>query len=96
LRFVGTSALPNSEGRVLQTEAFTTADGAFKANAYPNRAGLPVGTYTVLVSWPVVPLDDDPKNEVDRLKGRYSQANKPAFTVEIKPGDNQLPPFELK
>lgn len=96
VRFVGKSPLPDSNGRVLQTDMFTTADGSFQANAYPDRPGLPAGTYAVLISWPVTPLEDDQNNEVDQLKGRYSQSKKPAFSVEIKPGDNQLPSFELK
>ena len=31
----------------------------------------------------------------DRLKGRYSQPEKPLLTAEVKPGTNNLPPFEL-
>lgn len=96
VRFVGTSELPNSGGRVLQADAFTTADGSFQARAYPDRPGLPAGAYAVLLSWPVVPLEDNPADETDRLQGRYSQGKKPAFTVEVKPGTNTLPPFDVK
>ena len=31
----------------------------------------------------------------DRLKGRYSQPEKPLLTAEVKPETNHLPPFEL-
>jgi hypothetical protein len=96
VRFVGKSPLPNGGGRVLQVDAFTTPDGSFRADAYPDRTGLPAGEYVVLLSWPVTPLEDDPGNEVDQLKGRYSQRTKPSFAVEVKPGDNKLPTFELK
>ena len=31
----------------------------------------------------------------DRLKGRYFNVSKPLLQAEVKPGPNQLAPFEL-
>jgi hypothetical protein len=31
----------------------------------------------------------------DRLRGRYSHPDNPVFTVEVKPEDNRIAPFEL-
>jgi len=49
----------------------------------------------VLVQWPEV-VTDDPAAGGDRLRGRYADRQKPAFTVEVKAGENALPPFEVR
>jgi hypothetical protein len=34
--------------------------------------------------------------DVDRLKGAYSNPATSKFSVEVKPGSNQLEPFDLQ
>ena len=73
--------------------------------------GAPAGKYKVLVSWipaagsPGAKLlgarkkkngyDPNDFSPSDPFGGRYSNPGKPAFTAEIKPGENDLS-FELK
>jgi hypothetical protein len=38
----------------------------------------------------------DPRSDSDRLKFRYFNLEKPLLFAEVKTGDNQLDPFELK
>jgi hypothetical protein len=69
------------------------------------------GSYSVLVEWRdgkangVVPVKGKGQTNLvkrtrihagpDRLQGRYFDASKPLLKAEVKPGTNQLEPFEL-
>jgi hypothetical protein len=48
---------------------------------------------------PVVPVGElrrDPKSVTDRLKFRYFNLQNPLLAAEVRPGTNQLDPFDLK
>ncbi len=67
----------------------TGADGTFQLISVTPNDGAPAANYKVLVQWPA-------SNGEDRLRGRYMNLEKTPFKVEIKPGTNDLPPFEVK
>jgi hypothetical protein len=83
------------DGPCLETEFLTDPSGNFAATTYKPGDGLPPGRYAVLVQWPEV-VTDDPAAGGDRLRGRYYDRQKPAFTVEVKAESNNLAPFDVK
>lgn len=88
-------AQDRTDGPALDVEFFTDLSGNFAATTYKPGDGLPPGRYAVLLQWPEV-VTDDPATSGDRFRGRYSDRNRPAFTVEVKAGSNALPPFDVK
>jgi len=78
---------------------FTDAEGKFQLISINPNDGAPPAHYKVLIQWP-----GGPKNAMgglagsgpDQLQGRYMNLEKTPFSVEIKPGSNDLPPFEVK
>ena len=83
-------------------------NGDFTLFTDKESKGAPPGKYYVFVRWP----DDaapDPKTgklgkrgrgkkkvPEDFLQGRYCDHKKPKFRADIKPGKNDLPPFEVE
>ena len=68
-------------------------DGAFALNTHPHGAGAPAGEYTVLVTWLVDgPGGGDGKNKVP---ARYADPTQSGLRATVKPGPNQLEPFQL-
>lgn len=86
-------------------------DGSFSLNSDNLGYGALPGTYAVLVEWRdgsgdgTVAVKARSKVKLvkrsrvrsgpDRVKGRYFNISKPLLHAEVKPGSNQLPPFEL-
>jgi hypothetical protein len=74
-------------------------DGTFKV-ACAAGDGAPPGDYVVLIEWKEgagkVKGRSPGLNAPDRFKGRYLDPNKSQLRAEVKPTNNQLPPFELK
>ena len=86
-------------------------DGSFSLYSDGLGSGALPGTYTVLIEWKdlggngVVPVKSKGNSNLvkrsrvrsgpDRLKGRYLDISKPLLQAEVKPGPNQLTPFEL-
>jgi hypothetical protein len=86
-------------------------DGSFSLNSDNLGYGALPGTYSVLVEWRdgsgdgTVAVKTKGKVKLvkrsrvrsgpDRVKGRYFDISKPLLHAEVKPGSNQLPPFEL-
>jgi hypothetical protein len=86
-------------------------DGSFTLDSDNVGYGALPGTYSVLVEWRdasgdgMVPVKTKGKVKLvkrsrvrsgpDRVKGRYFDIGKPLLHAEVKPGSNQLPPFEL-
>ena len=86
-------------------------DGSFSLYSDGLGSGALPGTYTVLVEWRdgtgngVVPVKGKGQAKLvkrsrmrsgpDRLKGRYLDVSKPLLRAEVKPGPNELTPFEL-
>jgi outer membrane autotransporter protein len=95
------------EGGNLQSvppTAVVAADGTFTL-ATGDKAGAPAGSYVVTVTWAdtskklteqQVMMGANPYDGPDRLKGRYASPQQSLLRAEVKPGENRLPPFELK
>jgi hypothetical protein len=73
-------------------------DGTFTL-AGPSGSGAAPGDYVVLLEWKEGAGKARGRSPglkaPDRFKGRYLNPNKPLLQAEVKPGRNQLPPFEL-
>jgi hypothetical protein len=88
--------------------ALTDAEGHFEVKPDKAKRTLSPGSYTVLIrkyaqkdgkpippeNRPLVILGSPTVRNI--LPERYSSEKSPVLTAEIKPGDNALPPFELK
>jgi hypothetical protein len=82
-------------------------DGTFELRGREDNQVKP-GRYIVVISRNVKKDGTLPTKEDDQmalavpgalrntLPARYSDRNDPPFTVEVKAGDNQVPPFEVK
>jgi len=79
----------------------TGEDGTFTLTT-GEREGAAAGEYAVTAIWseeaPKVKgrISTAPPDNRDRLQGAYANAATPPFKVEIKGGENALPPFQLK
>jgi hypothetical protein len=83
----------------LRPYGVTDAEGKFQLISINPNDGAPAAHYKVLIQWPSgasSPETGVRGGGVDRLQGRYMNLDKTPFTVEIKPGTNDLPPFEVK
>jgi hypothetical protein len=73
-------------------------DGSFGVGVLRKDDGAPAGEYAVTIIWP---KDQEPGKETedtppDRLKNRYNNVQKPAWTIHVVSGDNTLEPFEIQ
>jgi len=80
--------------------ATTDAEGKFQLSSYGGPDGAPAGEYnvTVFMQGAMPEEGEDPESvaqEPDRLGARYADPETSGLSATIKPGDNQLPPFEL-
>lgn len=75
-------------------------DGTFELNTFGGSDGAPAGQYKVLMTWPAQTKgpsrDGTVQMGADRLQGRYNDLEKSPFTVEVKSGTNDVPPFDVK
>jgi hypothetical protein len=95
VRVTAVSAGPSPEaGREFET--ITDEKGEYRFGTNTATDGLPPGRYAVRVTWPDVVRRSDPENEIDKLRGRFNNPKKPAFTIEVKETTNTIPPFDLK
>ena len=95
------------EGANLETippTAIVGPDGTFTL-ATGDKSGAPAGKYAVTVTWPdtskkpteiQVMIGANPYDGPDQLKGRYATPQRSPLRAEVKSGDNQLEPFDLK
>jgi hypothetical protein len=90
------SGAPEETSLPVSCTTLTDEQGEFTCPTYLTLNGLPTGKYIVLFTWPDTPSLEPIDNETDRLSGKYSQQSNPQFAVVIKPGENKLPPFDLK
>lgn len=78
----------------LRPTGVTGEDGAFQLGTYEKADGAPAGRYKVTLFLP-----DEPPNGSnspnDLLGGRYLNAGRSAFEVNIAEGENRLTPFEV-
>ena len=81
--------------------SITGPDGKFQLTSIEKGDGAPAGQYKVLMQWTAPPSGGDTRDGgvttgPDRLRGRYMNLEKSQFTVDVKSGTNDVPPFELK
>ncbi len=88
------------EVQKLRPFGITEIDGKFQLTSDQKGDGAPAGQYKVLMQWPAQSAGPSRDGGVqmgpDRLQGRYMNLEKCQFTVEVKTGTNDVPPFELK
>ena len=77
--------------------AVSEPDGTFRPSTNLSHDGAPAGDYALTVVWRKYRTvqGEDVAGE-DQLSGRYSLPGKSGLKVTIHPGDNVLPPLELK
>ncbi|MCS7269680.1 MAG: carboxypeptidase-like regulatory domain-containing protein [Gemmataceae bacterium] len=93
----------SNDPRVERPLGFTQEDGTFTVST-AQKPGAPAGQYvvTVICSRPVKVegkgklFSTGGDETVDILGGTYANPNSSKITVEVKPGNNQLPPLELQ
>ncbi len=92
------------QGADLQTlppTGLTNDDGTFTLST-GDKAGAPAGEYivTIICSEEVAPkkgeISTGPPETQDKLNGVYANRDSSKIVVTVKPGDNQLEPFDLK
>jgi hypothetical protein len=78
-------------------------DGTFTLSTQRPGDGAAAGEYLVTVVWPEEARPakptfntEPPPDPPDRLKGHYADRAKSGLSAVVNPGNNQLPPFEVK
>jgi hypothetical protein len=85
------------DGTKIQPMAIVAADGTFQPTTYAEGDGLPVGEYTVTVTWPEIKMDiGEEVQGPDRLHRVYDKPERPVAQVVIQEGPNEIPPIRLK
>lgn len=92
---------PDVNPKVPSPMATTTADGSFILHTYEPDDGAPAGDYLVAISTAPTATKSGPslkevERPIDHLKGRYADPKTSGLKATIKPGSNELPPFDLK
>lgn len=100
LLFFPADAASDAAGKGPVTKGSVAPDGAlFVQTIVPQGTGegAPPGQYAVTVSWkkPLRPDDRDTDFGPELLPKRYQDRKNSGLNVEIKPGKNDLQPFEL-
>jgi hypothetical protein len=79
--------------------AITDDNGEYWVSTYDSEDGAPLGEYKVTAKWPKGEGLNVNSDSPDRLKGRYSDANKPLLTFTVKEAKrsqpNEVPLLEL-
>ena len=73
--------------------AKTDANGEYQMTTRLLADGAPEGEYIATFFWPSA---EDVEEPTDRLQGRYSRPEKSKNRVAVKPGVNEIPPFDLR
>jgi len=75
-------------------------DGSFVLGTFTKTDGVPAGSYIVTVLWLEAPVavgpDDDDMIPENKLPAKYGNPRTSEFKVEIREGQNILPPIQLK
>jgi hypothetical protein len=75
-------------------QAWTDESGRFVLSTYDVQDGAPAGDYQVVVEWPAYRRG---KNiGPDQLGGKYAKPETSQLTAHVEPGNNELPPFDLR
>ncbi len=78
----------------LAPHATVEPDGSFRLTTYRTGDGAPEGRYALTVTWQGAPRRGHEEGP-DRLRGRYANPLRPARTVEVAAGDNDLGTVQL-
>jgi hypothetical protein len=90
----------NSDPQAIDPVGIVAVDGSFTLSSRAPGDGAPAGDYFVLVIWPDKSAQGrglavkQPSH--DRLRGVYSNPDKPLLQARVAAGDNELPAFELR
>ena len=90
---------PTDAADTMTPKPTATADesGSLTVTTYVTGDGAPAGEYKVGIEWPkIVNNFGRMQPSGDQLNGKFKDAATSKWTVKIQPGDNPLPPFELK
>lgn len=73
------------------------ADGVFRISSRGAFDGVPAGRYSVTIFYLSPEKKADGQNAgPDLLKGKYADAKTTPLQIEVKAGENELPPFRLE
>jgi hypothetical protein len=75
-------------------QGVTDEDGRFVLSTYGVGDGAPAGDYRVVVEWPAYRRGRNVGP--DQLAGKFAKQESSGLKAQIKEGNNELPPFELK
>ncbi|MBI1832192.1 MAG: hypothetical protein HYR84_12175 [Planctomycetes bacterium] len=75
--------------------ATTEKDGTFVLTTYEPGDGIPVGQYAVTMLWTLRDATNKERSGPDKFGGRFANPQKPAWTVTIREGENDLPTFTV-
>jgi len=94
--------------RAVRPNGEVDAEGNFRLSSFGRDDGAPAGDYLIAVTWAAPPKpaaagkvtglggEGEAKETADRLGSRYANPNSSGLTATVKPGENQIPPIELK
>jgi hypothetical protein len=71
-------------------------DGSLVVGTYAKDDGAPPGEYAVTVQWFRKNKRDDEGTGSNALPTKYGDAKTSGLTVRVKPGEDRIPPIELK
>ncbi|AWM39956.1 hypothetical protein GobsT_16480 [Gemmata obscuriglobus] len=90
--------VPVAAGRGSPASGVAGSDGTFRLTTVTKDDGAKEGEYAVTITWPDPQRanGDGTGEAADRLRGAYRDPAKPFCRVTVRPGENELPPFEIK
>ena len=95
--FLNPAQQPTTHG--IYPNAITDDNGEYWVSTYDSEDGAPLGEYKVTAKWPKGEGLNVNSDSPDRLKGRYSDVNKPLLTFTVKEAKrsqpNEVPLLEL-
>lgn len=78
----------------VQPHGTTDSEGRFKLSTYGEDDGAAAGSYRVVLFWPKEPKEDEEESDEDRLLGWYTAIHS-KIMLDVKPGENTVPPLKL-
>jgi hypothetical protein len=93
--FLFPTAAPTVPEVPVHPHGTTGPDGRFTLGTYADADGAAEGSYQVVLFWPASESKDEAEaSKSDRLLGWYTVARS-RLTAAVKPGQNDLTPFNL-
>ncbi len=89
--------LPGNDAKVTRSSATVDKDGGFRLTTRRAYDGAPAGLYAVTIVYlsPETMVEEQNAGP-DLLEGRFADPNTTPLRAEVKPGKNELDPFDLK